>query len=73
MYKGQELIIITNSRGEIRGVPSGVDDFNTDPDKLGYYVRISQYEEDTVFLDEVTAISEIKPIRISSSLTTEAV
>jgi len=73
MYKRQELIIMTKTRGEIRGVPYVLDMFDSDPNRLGYSLEIGDDMIDTVFLDEVVGISEIKPIRISSNVKTEAV
>ena len=73
MYKRQELIIMTKTRGEIRGVPHALDEFNTDPNRLGYYIEIGEYLDDVVFLDEITGISEIKPIKISAEAKSQAV
>jgi hypothetical protein len=73
MYERIELIIVTKSRGEIRGIPSAVDQFDSDPDRLGYYVTIGKHEEDTVFLDEIISISAIIPIKISADLKAAAV
>ena len=64
MYKKTELIIMTQSRGEIRGIPDAVDEFDSDPDRLGYYLAIGEHEADTVFLDEIVSISEIKLIKM---------
>jgi hypothetical protein len=61
MYNGMALRIKTTGRGEIIGVPDMVDDFISDPNRLGYQIRLTsregEYEVDTVFLDEITAIS----------------
>ena len=73
MYKRQELIIMTQTRGEIRGIPNAPDEFNTDPNRLGYYIEIGEYLDDTVFLDEITGISEIKPVKISAEVKSKAV
>jgi len=73
MYKGQELIVKTKSCGEIRGTPYVVDMYDSDPDRLGYCLEIGNDMIDTVFLDEVVSISEIKPIKISPVPKSEAV
>ncbi|GBU21470.1 hypothetical protein R80B4_01362 [Fibrobacteres bacterium R8-0-B4] len=56
MYDRRVLRIETKARGVIIGMPDAVDEFDSDPDRLGYYVDISDTELDTVFLDEVTRI-----------------
>ena len=66
MYKRQELIITTKSRGEIRGIPNGLDDFITDSERLGYFIGIGKHEEDVVFLDEIADISAVVPIKTLS-------
>jgi len=60
MYDGRVLRMETKARGIIIGRPTAVDEFDTDPDQLGYYVSLSKTEEDTVFLDEVTRITDQK-------------
>jgi len=60
MYDGRVLRMETKARGVIIGWPDGVDEFDSDPDRLGYYVDISDTELDTVFLDEVTRILDEK-------------
>jgi len=65
MYKKKELIIMTKSRGEIRGTPYVVDMYDSSPDRLGYSLETGNDMIDTVYLDEVISISEVKPIKIS--------
>jgi len=60
MYDGRILRMETKARGVIIGSPEGVDEFDTDPDQLGYYVSLSETRETTVFLDEVTRILDEK-------------
>jgi hypothetical protein len=60
MYDRRALRMETKVRGVIIGTPDGVDEFDSDPDRLGYYVDISDTELDTVFLDEVTRITDKK-------------
>jgi len=60
MYDRRVLRMETKARGVIIGMPDGVDEFDSDPDRLGYYVDISATELDTVFLDEVTRILDEK-------------
>ena len=73
MYKGIELLIMTKSRGEIRGIPDAVDEFDTDPERLGYYLAIGEDMADTIFLDEIISISEIRPIKTPKDLRQVAV
>ena len=73
MYEGIELLINTKSRGDIRGIPENVDEFDSDPNRLGYCFDIGNDTVDTVFLDEVVSISEILPIKTPADLKTVAV
>ena len=73
MYERQELIIKTKCRGEVRGTPNGLDDFNTDTERLGYFIGSGSHEEDVVFLDEIVGISEVKPLKISIDAKSTAV
>jgi len=56
IYSGDELIITTKERGQIIGVPHSVDEFDTDPDRLGYFIMIEPHLGDTVYLDEIVEI-----------------
>jgi len=60
MYDGRELKVETIARGTITGTPYAVDELETDPDRLGYYVSLGETRADTVFLDEVTRITDEK-------------
>jgi hypothetical protein len=60
MYEGRILRMETKARGVVIGRPTAVDEFDTDPDRLGYYVSLSETRETTVFLDEVTRILDKK-------------
>jgi hypothetical protein len=68
MYKRIELIVLTESRGEIRGTPENVDQFDSDPERLGYCLDLGNYEVDTVFLDEIVDISAIVPVKTLTDL-----
>jgi hypothetical protein len=68
MYKRIELLISTKFRGEIRGIPENVDEYDSDSDRLGYCIDIGNYEVDTVFLDEIIDISAIVPIKTLTDL-----
>ena len=57
MHYGRELKIQTKNRGELIGTPDAVDEYNSDPDRWGYYLAIGADKFDTVFLDEITAIN----------------
>ena len=56
MYAGRRLKIATKSRGIIVGKPDAVDEYDTDPDRLGYSISFGDGWCDTVFLDEITGI-----------------
>jgi len=60
MYDGRILRVETKARGVVIGRPTAVDEFDTDPERLGYYVLLSETRETTVFLDEVTRITDAK-------------
>ena len=62
VYTKRELKITTRSRGVIIGTPYAVDEFDTDPNRLGYYLDIGEYEVDTVFLDEIVQIEVLEKI-----------
>ena len=57
VYNGDTVIIKTIDRGFLIGKPIGVDEFDTDEDRLGYYVDVGANEIDTIFLDEITSVS----------------
>jgi len=57
MYSGRKLEIITKSRGTITGTPDAVDEFDSDPERLGYYLSLGDGWSDTVFLDEIVEIA----------------
>ena len=68
MYKRIELLVSTKERGEIRGTPQNVDEYDSDPNRLGYCLDIGDYTVDTVFLDEIVDISAIVPIKTLTDL-----
>jgi hypothetical protein len=57
MSNAKKLIITTKTRGEIEGIPSYIDDFVSDPSRFGYVVEIDKHTIDTVFIDEILAIT----------------
>jgi hypothetical protein len=59
MYKGAKLKVTTKERGVIVGTPTMLDDFISDDDRLGYCLRIAPHLEDTVYLDEITAVEKV--------------
>jgi hypothetical protein len=59
MHSGRELEIMTKSRGIIIGTPDAVDEFDSDPERLGYYVAVKEHGADTVFLDEIINVKVI--------------
>jgi len=63
MYSDTKIKVKTKMRGEIIGTPYRVDEFESDPDRLGYCLIIGQHLADTVFLDEIVEITKV-PKRI---------
>ena len=53
MYKADIVRTETKTRGIIEGVPIGVDEYETDEGRLGYYFDKGNSELDTVYLDEI--------------------
>ena len=58
MYKKARLLITTKTRGIISGIPAYIDDFISDPERLGYCLDISESEADTVYIDEIESIAD---------------
>jgi len=58
-FAGCLVDVITKDRGVIKGKFTGVDEFDTDEERLGYYIRTEKHKEDTVFLDEIVDIKVI--------------
>ncbi|MCL2633998.1 MAG: hypothetical protein FWD34_05725 [Oscillospiraceae bacterium] len=56
MYSGRKLTVRTQERGEIVGIPYCVDEFDSDPERLGYCLFTGEHEQDTVFLDEIVDV-----------------
>lgn len=67
MYAQRELIIVTKSRGVIIGTPDAVDEYDSDPNRLGYYLAVGKYGADTVYLDEIIEIQYNTPHLCNSS------
>ena len=58
-FARQTVMIATKERGQIVGVPHSVDEFESDPDRLGYNIEYKPHYLDTVFFDEITLIEII--------------
>ncbi|MDR1704183.1 MAG: hypothetical protein LBS19_05815 [Clostridiales bacterium] len=56
MYMKSIVRITTKEKGVITGMPVGVDEYDTDEDRLGYYIIISHGEMDTVYLNDVIEV-----------------
>ena len=67
-FNGSNVEIKTKERGVISGNFSGVDEFDTDPNRLGFWIRTGKYEEDTVFLDEIITINVIDSTPIMANV-----
>jgi len=55
-YDKKTVHIYTKDRGVISGVFTGVDEFDTDSERYGFYLSIEPCFYDTVFLDEIVDI-----------------
>ena len=55
-FDGKKVQIRTKDRGVISGMFTGVDEFDTDSERFGFYLSIEPYFYDTVFLDEIVDI-----------------
>ena len=55
-FNGKEVSITTKKRGIITGMFTGVDEFDTDSERLGFFIDTSEYECDTVYIDEIVEI-----------------
>jgi len=73
MYDRRALRMETKARGVIIGTPHVFDEFDSDPDRLGYVVSLSERTETTVFLDEVTRILDEKTGEVLIDVKTAAV
>lgn len=58
MYEELKISIKTKKRGTITGVPHNVDEFDADPNRLGYFIMLEPLLGDTVFLDEIVEIRD---------------
>jgi len=56
---GAKLSILTKERGVIIGIPHNVDEYDADPERLGYFVMLEPHLGDTVFLDEIVDIKVV--------------
>ena len=56
MYSGAELTITTKERGRMVGIPHSADEFETDEERFGYVIKISEEMVDTVYIDEIIEI-----------------
>jgi len=67
-FAGLSVDVFTKGRGIIRGKFTGVDEFDTDEERLGFYLSLGDGWEDTVFLDEITDIHVIPRVGVFNSL-----
>ena len=59
MFDDKEVHVTTKDRGVITGMYTGFDEYDTDPERLGYYLSIDPHFYDTVFLDEIVSIEPV--------------
>ena len=55
-FDGKRVIVKTKDLRTVSGFYGGVDEYDTDPDRLGFWIQTDKHEEDTVFLDEIVDI-----------------
>ena len=56
-FAGKKVAIATKERGIVTGVYHSVDEFETDPDRLGFVIVLDVHSADTVFIDEINEIT----------------
>jgi len=54
----KEVTIKTKNRGTITGMFIAPDEFDSDPDRYGFQIKIGNHELDVIFLDEILEITE---------------
>ena len=55
-FDGKDVLVTTKDRGAISGRFTGVDEYDTDPERLGFWIQTGEHEEDTVYLDEIVGV-----------------
>ena len=58
MYSRIKLIVETKDRGVFTGIPHSVDDFETDDERLGYFIEVGDHLLSSVYLDEIVEIKD---------------
>ena len=58
-FEEKEVAITTKDRGIVIGAFIAPDEFDTDPDRYGFWIQTGKHEEDTVFLDEIVSIEPV--------------
>ena len=56
MHSGTKLSVKTKERGQITGIPHSVDYFDTDDNRWGYVIEVSEHLVDTAYIDEIVEI-----------------
>ena len=65
-FDGNKVQITTKNRGVITGMFAGLDEFNTDSEKLGFCIDIDEHEYDVIFPDEIVSIVRIVDVNVIS-------
>jgi len=73
MYAKQKITVFTKERGKIIGIPYCVDEYDSDPERLGYCLQTGKHEEDTVYLDEIIEINNKTDIQSLRGACDEAI
>ena len=69
-FAGCFVDVKTKERGIITGIFTGVDEFDTDDERLGYYLSFGDGYYDSVYLDEIV---DIRILPKAESVTRQAV
>ena len=59
-FDEKEVKIKTKSRGTITGMFIAPDEFDSNPDRYGFQIEISEHILETIFLDEIIDIELVK-------------
>ena len=59
-FDEKKVMVKTKSRGVITGIFTGVDEYDTNPERFGFWIQTKEHEVDTVFLDEIISIDIVE-------------
>ena len=59
-FDDKKIIVKTKSRGIITGMFTGVDEYDTNPERFGFWIQTKEHEVNTVYLDEIISIDTVE-------------